>query len=61
MGFKIFEKILTLDRSPETYKTCWIGSFGKDAGDLLLEEGRGDGVDGGQRTNENNPVKSVKK
>ena len=67
MGFKIFEKkkirirTLTLDRSPETYKTWWIGSFGEDAGDLLLEdEGRGNGVGGGQRTNENGPVKSVK-
>ena len=34
---------------------------GEDAGDLLLgDEGRGDGVGGGQRTNENAPVKSVK-
>ncbi len=60
METKTFGSILTLDRSPETYKTWWIGSFGEDAGDFLLEEGRGDGVRGGQRTNENASVKSVK-
>ena len=35
---------------------------GDDAGDLLLEdEGRGDGVGGVQRTNENGPVKICKR
>jgi hypothetical protein len=36
-------------------------ALGEDAGDLQLDdEGRGDGVGGGQQTNENVPVKSVK-
>ena len=64
METKIFGSILTLDRSPETYKTWWIGSFGEDAGDLqLVDEGREDGVGGWVWTNEINnnvPVKSVK-
>jgi hypothetical protein len=64
METKIFGLILTLDRSPETYKTWWIGSFGEDAGDLqLVDEGREDGVGGWVWTNEINnnvPVKSVK-
>jgi hypothetical protein len=35
---------------------------GDDAGDLQLDdEGRGDGVDGGQRTKILGPVKSVKR
>jgi hypothetical protein len=69
MGFKIFEKkkiriyrsTLTLDRSPETYETWWIGSLGEDAGDLqLVDEGREDGVGGCKQTNKNASVKSVK-
>ncbi len=64
MGFRIFEKkkirvnrsILTLDRSPETYKTWWIGSFGEDAGDLQLgDEGRVDVVLG---SNEQTAIQS---
>ena len=59
---RIYRSTLTLDRSPETYENVVNRLVGDGAGDLLLEdEGREDGVSGGQRTNDNYPVKSVKK
>jgi hypothetical protein len=49
---RIHRSTLTLDRSPETYENVVNRLVGEDAGDLLLEEGRGDGVGGWERTNQ---------
>ena len=71
MGFlKIFEKKKDPDLPIDSNLGQKSGNVwnvvnrlvGDGAGDLLLEdEGREDGVSGRQRTNDNYPVKSVKK